>query len=512
MIRKRADILGIILSFIITFLLFFPFAVTNIDVHHDGLVMIPALDVLHGKILYRDIYSMYGPLSTYIQSAALLFFGEYIRSLRLITLIFYALTAPLLWIFWRKFLKISWCILSLILWLALPHFYDMTFHSWSSVYALFFQMLTIVILMQGNSRRTLVLGGMMTALTFWCRQSVGGFLFAAVCGAFTVSVVMSRRERKHSALAMLYFVTGFAAVILPYVAYLWQNSALTDWWKQNMELVAVFCRVVRGPSLLQIPKALLMMNERRQWYIYWIWVALPASVLVFSIREVIAGRKSGRINAGNIMIGFMLLSSWLQYYPMNDTGHAFWAATPMVGIFMLYTEKALIRILHNPGKAFILVLVFVLSVCIFRYGRGIRRITTANNSIQQPVIARGMRIPETEKAEIDLAYGILDRYFAVHPETTYIAPVHNPLYALFLPERYRSFHKLPMRWEYVNDAIYPEYDRLMYAYVHDHHPLVITHKKSLVFPGYCQYAFPEIGWEGIYFHVPKEGNVCPASL
>ena len=127
------------LIFVLTFIFILPFSLVNIDTHHDGILLKPAIDVAQGKVLFRDTFVEYGALTTFVQAASIKLFGEYLLAMRLTTVFSYAVLAVLLWIIWSKFLPRNLTLISLILWLALAYFYDGPFHSWSSVYALVFQ-------------------------------------------------------------------------------------------------------------------------------------------------------------------------------------------------------------------------------------------------------------------------------------------------------------------------------------------------------------------------------------
>ena len=51
--------------------LLFPLSRLGVDAHHDGIMLKPALDVLAGQVLFRDTFTQYGALTTYLQAAAL---------------------------------------------------------------------------------------------------------------------------------------------------------------------------------------------------------------------------------------------------------------------------------------------------------------------------------------------------------------------------------------------------------------------------------------------------------
>jgi hypothetical protein len=130
-----------ILCFIFTFLWFGIFACMGVDVHHDGVMLKSATDVANGQVLFRDTFTQYGALTTFIQALALKVFGPYLIVIRLTTVLFYSLSIVLLYYIWRNFMSLSLFWILYALFLVLPAFYAWTFHPWSSVYALFFMLL-----------------------------------------------------------------------------------------------------------------------------------------------------------------------------------------------------------------------------------------------------------------------------------------------------------------------------------------------------------------------------------
>ena len=49
------------------------FAHLDPDWHHDGILFKPAVDVASGKSLFRETFTQYGALTTYLQGAAVAF-------------------------------------------------------------------------------------------------------------------------------------------------------------------------------------------------------------------------------------------------------------------------------------------------------------------------------------------------------------------------------------------------------------------------------------------------------
>ena len=74
MTMKRKWLIGSAI-FLFTVLWFGIFAFLRIDLHHDAVMLKPALDVAGGKLLFRDTFCQYGALAVFLQAAAVRLFG-----------------------------------------------------------------------------------------------------------------------------------------------------------------------------------------------------------------------------------------------------------------------------------------------------------------------------------------------------------------------------------------------------------------------------------------------------
>ena len=127
-----------ILIFTLTVIWFALFAPLGVDFHHDGVMLIPALRIAAGGAVFRDAFCQYGWLTPVLQSFAALISGGELLALKLLSVLFYGGTAVLLDLVWKERLsKNSRLSLLFCFWLLMP---DMmvTFHPWSSIFALFF--------------------------------------------------------------------------------------------------------------------------------------------------------------------------------------------------------------------------------------------------------------------------------------------------------------------------------------------------------------------------------------
>ena len=88
-----------------------PFARLVVDLHHDGIMLKPALDVLSGQTLFRDTFMQYGALSCYLQALAL-WLHPTLLALKLQAVAAYGVSLFFLYGAWRQILPRSLAILS----------------------------------------------------------------------------------------------------------------------------------------------------------------------------------------------------------------------------------------------------------------------------------------------------------------------------------------------------------------------------------------------------------------
>jgi hypothetical protein len=227
-------------AFLVTVLVFLPFARIGVDPHHDGIMLKPALDVLSGQRLYTDTFSQYGSLSTYLQVIFLAVFGKTLYAIKLGTVLMYAAASAFLTAAWRRFLPTSLVVLAYLLWLTLAPFYERgwVLLPWSSVYALAFQASALYFLLRAaESDRPGLLAlacGVCAALVFWCRFPVGVLLAGALVVSY-VALAMTRRSRAWHLSFLIGAIGGGLAVHLGFLAFLVLSGTLEDWFIQTLK-------------------------------------------------------------------------------------------------------------------------------------------------------------------------------------------------------------------------------------------------------------------------------------
>ena len=262
------------------------FSFYGVDAVHDGVMLKPAIDIAGGAVPFKETISQYGFFTVLLQAAALKVFGNYLVVLKLLTAFFYGLTGLFLFLLFRRFIPLWVNIIQVAVYLLLAPYYFWTFLPWSSVYSLFFQVLTLYLLSLtlGMERKGFYLAaGISASCAFWFRQPVGALLFLAVLGFFLLEGLLSRKIKECLRRAAWFFA-GFLSLVLAVLVVLAGIHALKDLWKQSFEAAYTF-GAGRGFGLKRVLGSLFPDNVGR------LWSALPSSCIIIFISSVIFYRK-----------------------------------------------------------------------------------------------------------------------------------------------------------------------------------------------------------------------------
>ncbi len=134
-------------------------AIRGVDYHHQGLVFSEALRVANGEVLYRDIFSQYGPAPTYLQAISIKIFGETITSLVVLSLLLHFASSAMMYLHWRKIYSTYVAVAGVVIWAGTSYFLrmDYPFFPWWGDFVLFFSCVaisTISVLEKGNVKST----------------------------------------------------------------------------------------------------------------------------------------------------------------------------------------------------------------------------------------------------------------------------------------------------------------------------------------------------------------------
>jgi hypothetical protein len=241
----RRDLLaaGLLAALLVAWLL--PMVNHGVDAHHDGIMLKPALDVLAGQALFRDTFTQYGALTTYLQATAL-WFQPTLLSLRYLTLAAHVVTLFFLYAAWRLILPRSLTVLSCAGFILFIPCYEKDWLGdywmlmpWSSGFALMFQSVGLYALFRmilgGQPVRWAALLGATCASVFWCRLPVGLLMTGSVA-VIWLALGWTRWTPKDASPGKVLggLLGGLALVHGLMVIDVLLAEAGAEWWYQNL--------------------------------------------------------------------------------------------------------------------------------------------------------------------------------------------------------------------------------------------------------------------------------------
>ena len=471
------------------------FASMDPDWHHDGILFKPATDVASGLSLFRETFSQYGALTTYLQAIALALFGKELIVIRYQAVLFLSFTGVLLFYTCRRIVPDSVAAFSVILWLAMAPYLTRTFLPWSSIYALFFMVCGVWLLLRGdglNGRPRAEYwycfwGGFAFTACFWARQPTG-IVFASIFIFFIMSFLNKEYSFAHNAYKSLSYLTGFIICNTFVFAWLLADGSLQDWWKQSIVGAHTFASETSGSIDIRTILAHLFPKSRSVSGAnpIPIWSILPIINLItflFLIIRLAIKRKQSRVERTLLILTLLGLGSWHQYYPRTSVGQVYWGASPMIGITIAVTYISLrsLRLNHIASLSIVLILL------IFAFGKDLAlRFSYVASTI--PIAAaefptlKGMwltnrfpeknnyeRAPEGYFHELDLLGEVLSNLKMIDPTISLLTFTGDAYLPTVLKNQ--NGHKITVWWRWAI-RMYPDHKDKIRTFVRENRPLI----------------------------------------
>lgn len=507
-----------IVIFFIALVWFGLFAPLGIDLHHDGVMMIPALRVAQGGMVFRDVFCQYGFLSPVLQGLALKIGGGELLVMKYFSVLFYAGSAVMLDILWQELLSKHWRNLLLLMMFSLMPDTVVTFHAWSSVFALFFSLLSLwgqLKYLKSGKWYWLFAGGAAAGLTFLSRHPVGVVTLIAIFGmAFFESGAKNSGMASVRQFFKLFFIAlgGFALVcgsvaILLIAAGAWDDFIFQtftsvfkfvggrgDGWKWEY-LASSLCPFVTDNGLLDSIFAIIPILS-----LPWLYIAS---------RRMMQYKKAGKqIETRDLILCsyvIFALGAWHQYYPVPCVRHIFWGGVPFFGFFVLTVEALLKRKEDVSRKKWLLrgvagLLFLWYGMCAYwRVNIGVMRALESKSRRELNVTGvRGILFGRGEAGVITTFRGIVDGL----PENIRARGVLNytkdGVWSVILPDcGFR--HKQFIRWK----DLYPDYDQKVFEFIREKRPVVLSNEE-VELDRYSEVFTAEYMGESYRFYIPWE--------
>lgn len=458
--------------FAVTAALFGFHALGDLEPHFDGEMLKPGADVAAGKILFRDTFSRHGFLTVFFQAFAIKLGGATVWTIRASAVLTYALSALLLYRVWGRVLKqYRWAVIALFWLLPAFHLPQWTFLAWSSVYALFFLLLTTAWMLKSldfERKIDYYLIGASSICAFWCHQSLLVVFVAAALFALALHWRdgESWRATGRRVLRLSAGAVAFSALIVGYLVF---ADAWRDWLTQS--IFFDFRSGAEGATGvaaggLGSTGILSSLFSSATFYLL-----LPLFTLGFAIR---CGRRIYRGKARPadwvlLAIALPALASLDQYGPSGSPRDWFWAAIPMFG-FAVLGVRELPRPVWRWGMAAALLLLLLPELTPRM--RGFYDSVVGFNARREVATIPALRHLRLSEAQYQYWSNVQKAFDAVPDEfrgRPYVNITDAGLYCFFFPGDW-SFHPMYMNWQ---RRVYNDYPDRLREFIAKENPVLV---------------------------------------
>ena len=489
------------LTLLIAGTLFFGFySLLGIDLHHDGIMFKAAADAANGKAIFSGTFSQYGILPPLFQGFFVKLFGCELLVLKLLTAFFYGASLVVYDMIWKRFFpEKEWyyraaCI---VMYFMLSADCCVTAHPWASVYALFFLLLAIYFTLRflddaEKNIRFALAAGVCAGVMFGFRQPCG---LTAFLSAGLFSLVCFSYDKKVSLRFLACFFAGTAVCLVIYAGLITCYGAWSDYLIQTWTHAFAFA-VKRGSGSGKYSEMMInffpfITGDRG--FIDAIFAFFPLLTLGMLGYLFMTGKWKQELPMVSILL--YALGAWHQYYPVPCMRHLYWAAVPMMGVFVYVIRQMIVNggVRGRTGAAILIVI--LLFPMGFRGYFAVRRVRTASKRVwgTAPGV-RGLLLFDHEKKMTDLIYQLNLIMPAELKKRGVINHTPDGIWSVMFPENgfaHPQFCRL-------GDTIYPDYDRQVYRFCMEKRPVVISSVWSAL-PGYI--LMQPITYQGINYFI-----------
>ena len=323
------------------------FAMLDPDWHHDGIMFKPAADLATGLTLYKDSFFQYGALTAYLHAFALKIFGHYLVVIRLEAALFLSLIALLMFLITNRSTSKIVAGLTVVIWISLAPYMGETLLPWSSIYALFFVILSSFFLCialdhtvtSNKACWVSFAAGISISCAFWARQPVG-LIFPIAFLIFPVFLLDKKFALKRLATSAAFYCLGFIVVAILMTLALFISGSLKDWWIQSIVGASSFMTEVGHTEKTFFANVFdhLFPVEPRSNRIKgmgggYLWSLLPILNLItfLVVAAQLLIKRSLSLACKNLLIvSIFAVGMWHQYFPVSGAWQIYWGASLMV--------------------------------------------------------------------------------------------------------------------------------------------------------------------------------------
>ncbi len=467
-------------------------AVLQVDPHHDGIMLKPAFDVASGQTLFRDTFTQYGALTTWVQALALEVFGGGLLVLRLLTAFTYGLIAVLMWLLFSRFLPNYLNTFTCLSWLFLGYFFvnypSMMIMPWSTAFAVcsaLFSLYLLVRFLEHGRLPVLFASGFAAALTFWFKINYGVVSFLAAI--VFLAVLLAREERGRAARVLAAFTGGHFTAHALFAGWLAVHGSLRDFTLQSVKLALAFSGYnafsTSETTAVRLVKSLLQVDSPHGGISY-LWLVLPlvSCGVFFHSALAVAFKKNASVKTKTVLaVSSASLALWLGYYPIPSLFHMYPSSVLFFGLLSYLVLAAAARLGFAGNRLLVLAILGMIFLPDFAYRTSsfMRKVAWVSSweRIESPDFLRGMYVPGPEKK----AFAEIGTLIAGSPGRL-INLTNSALYSLYKTGG-PNFHKMYMDWGWANSFLYPDYVQAVARQIRAGEGSIISNDIFMV-PGY----------------------------
>lgn len=220
--------------FVISALLFVPFARLGVDAHHDGIMYTAANAVSRGFSVQQEVYAQYGPVSAWLQAIEIQIFGNSLLVIRVASALTLAFAVSLIALATQRLTSLNHVLLGVLIWITCAPFFDsdLPMFPWSSDYYLALSGLVLVVASSQKLTQSIrlqisrdLMVGFLLAIGIYLRLNPAlPVLILSIAGAFMYL------DRKTGLRLIAGVLLGLSSVALV----LGINGGLVSWWEQSI--------------------------------------------------------------------------------------------------------------------------------------------------------------------------------------------------------------------------------------------------------------------------------------
>jgi len=472
-IRPRLKFLGV---FLLTLMIYLPFARLGVDPHHDGIMLTPALVVARGGVIHRDIFSQYGPITAYLQAVFVWIFGPHLLSIRIASATYLSLAVALLYSSWRRIFGEGIALFGYLLVISSSYFFvsNSPMHPWSSDVMLFLQALTLYLLVVGHSFQgkkasvLIYMGGFVLGLQFADRY-VSAFLMLI---GLSIYYLFHKKRGIHSLWCGVMTSIGASLLLLAlsgsYDEWYFQAIQFPRNWVSDVSgsggwlairsaivshalpgaallLMVIFgfnAATIRHRSLTTLQRVvavlfvtvLLIITSPNLTIPYWntvdiLWTFAGVFLLAAPWYFLRLQNRVGGDITGEAILFITAAAASTAIFPISDIRHIYWGLIPSIGPGLMFLKSHIDLKRNRVVLASLSLVLLVPSTLQTVEGTvDMDRVSVAN----APIL-KGMLMDRKYSQFFNERFQIIDQFLAVHPKTPLLNICSDGLFASLAP-------------------------------------------------------------------------------